>query len=712
MKASDEPVAVVQEGSFAVLVALIVSAFVAAAAYTTVCATQFECTDAAACHELYESSCSFKNAVTPAGYRMFNVSMSPDAIGSLQRGVCVPGMRQNLDQYGRLVCVRAPSYPDAFVHEIVARVPETSDSRRVCGRWMDAKAATDTAHYWAFNDEEAIAEDLIHELQNENSARVAIEDVDRFRAECERMLLNSAAAPAASNAYEHLKTSMREKQLTRSRVLENVGLLSSFYCDAPLTLGLAPGFGDRFAVNASTSLVLSDDVVSSALYAVGESSATRERARAFVREMRSAPMASLATPSNADLSAVLFGSLAGSFLEESLQIHTVVDVHLTNSLESFVRFLHALSELEETDAEAYLLAVASSCAFSTRAAVTGEFGTWMSAPVPTTKQSHIGVALGRIEPPEERLARVTGTQLFAASTVRWSALPARATLPLDVSPHQAKGVCYTAATVAFGDALDEHVLDSLATPRLVEQVLPPMVESIKQYVASALESSVMAPLIPDATQRHSVAQKARAVQVKIAGAPRESFFGRSNQFERPEFKSSDGALLLLLKQARAVYLDRMRLAVESASLCDHPPVYSSVYRNAYLLTAAPCAMLLPGILTPPFASDRYDTVSIYSRIGYVIAHEVAHVASDTSVWDLAKAEELLANYSQSTWIEAAADTTAAAALVASGKVSAPQLCDHVAQLWGARWSRSERGGGSHPAPNHRGDALCAFLRAL
>jgi hypothetical protein len=171
-------------------------------------------------------------------------------------------------------------------------------------------------------------------------------------------------------------------------------------------------------------------------------------------------------------------------------------------------------------------------------------------------------------------------------------------------------------------------------------------------------------------------------------------------------------LLLLLKQAKAVFLDRIRLALDGSDLCQHPVLYPSTSRNAYLLTAAPCAMLLPGILVPPFATDRYAQTSLYGRIGFVIAHEVAHVASKPHLWDSGFAAELMANYTSSTWVEAAADLTAASALVSSGRITASQACDHISQLWCARTTGREGLGNSHPGPNMRGDFACAFLRSL
>ena len=37
-------------------------------------------------------------------------------------------------------------------------------------------------------------------------------------------------------------------------------------------------------------------------------------------------------------------------------------------------------------------------------------------------------------------------------------------------------------------------------------------------------------------------------------------------------------------------------------------------------------MILPGLIVPPFADERYDDESLYARFGYGVGHELAHNA--------------------------------------------------------------------------------------
>jgi hypothetical protein len=159
-----------------------------------------------------------------------------------------------------------------------------------------------------------------------------------------------------------------------------------------------------------------------------------------------------------------------------------------------------------------------------------------------------------------------------------------------------------------------------------------------------------------------------------------------------------------------VFLDRLALALEHQDVCELPPLFPSTSRNAYLLVNFPCSMILAGILTAPFSSDRYDEQSLYSRIGWIFGHEVAHVASDTALWDFNFSSEVLANYSVTAWAEAAADLAAADAVLATGRTTAAGLCQAQSQLWCARVPEGTVFGGVHPEPNVRGDLQCEWLR--
>lgn len=701
-----------EESSFAVLVALCAALFTTGVAYTLQCSTQYECVNAGTCRTFNDGTCSFSNVVSPAGYKVFNLSSDASALAALTRGVCPAGERQTINEDNRLVCVRAPAFPSAFNKE-AADPSANSDHARNCGRWLKSKSTPSKTEYFAFYDETAIAADVTRELKAEFNPSVVIDDIDRFRAACERMIVNGAVAPAATNAYEFLKSEIGDALNSTAKLLSAMGKLVSHYCDAPVLMGVRFGSDSRFYATATDGGVLDSDAASEALYALGEPPETREMVRAFLSEMASAPSSLATPPSQTQLNDIVTGAIQGSWLDDVSTVSGPIVVLSGGTLDAGARFLYATKETDIAHARVYLLSVAAQCAFATRAATSGEFGSSISVKRATQQlrnRRRRAVSLGRLEFDEvERFSPVNSSVALDASTITWSRL-ARTDSIATSSTNYAHDACWSTTVMAFPDELDSKVLKRLTTPALLDTVLPPMISALKDAVAIGVQNGRVATLVADPVNRAMLANKARAVQFKIAGAPRNSLFGREGDFERPSWRSEDGALLMLLKQARSVFLDRISLALENSNLCDHPPLFPSLTRNAYLLTLAPCAMLLPAILVPPFASDRYDQRSLYGRLGFVIAHEVAHVASRPELWDQAERERLLSNYSFSTHLEAAADLTAADAIVATGKTSATELCADVSQIWCGRVPAGTTSPLSHPPANARGDRVCDFLR--
>ncbi len=108
---------------------------------------------------------------------------------------------------------------------------------------------------------------------------------------------------------------------------------------------------------------------------------------------------------------------------------------------------------------------------------------------------------------------------------------------------------------------------------------------------------------------------------------------------------------------------------------------------------------------------RYDDVSLYTRFGYLIGHELAHHTL-ASPFVTAKLAPLVAEYPAVQHAEAIADIVAAIAVVRSGKATPAQVCEHVSQIWCGRvpigWQVNPNA--VHPPVNERGDKLCRTLR--
>ena len=103
----DSP-ATTDDPSKPVALALLVAVFGALVAQQAVCAEQHVCIDHGTCFAVRNESfsCAFRTSITPAAYRMLNFTSQDEALQALQRGVCAPGMRQSIDAYGPLHCVR------------------------------------------------------------------------------------------------------------------------------------------------------------------------------------------------------------------------------------------------------------------------------------------------------------------------------------------------------------------------------------------------------------------------------------------------------------------------------------------------------------------------------------------------------------------------------------------------------------------------------
>ena len=102
----------------------------------------------------YDPSCSFRTTVTPAGFKLLNASVQYETMQRMNRGVCSPGLRQQVDALtGDLACVRKRSWPDAYLAEI-GDPDASTDHERHCGKWIDAGSVAYGEQKWAFFDAE------------------------------------------------------------------------------------------------------------------------------------------------------------------------------------------------------------------------------------------------------------------------------------------------------------------------------------------------------------------------------------------------------------------------------------------------------------------------------------------------------------------------------------------------------------------------------
>ena len=703
------------ESEFGVLVSVAIALFVSLIAHTTVCAEQHECLKHGTCYTLnsgaaLDPSCSFRTTVTPAGYRLLNASMQDQALQLMDRGVCAPGLRQQIDTLtGALTCVRKRSWPEAFLEEI-GNPSGGTDHERYCGRWIDAGSIAYGSEKWAFYDAADVERDVDNVVRAKGASRMATTDLGKFRSSCRTMVASNTQGAAAKQAYDLLFPMLNAASL--GDALESVGFLASHYCDAPALVGVGLD-DDRFTAKVLSGTVLEDKDLKSALYVVGGDREQRNLAMSFAAQMREVDFASLQATTRDQAAAVVRGTYRGTWLEAQVGSSLMLTRSLSN--EPLDRFVHAFEAQGSAATHAYLNGVAAVCSLAAQAVVVQEQGNLLPYFRTRTQRgpaaSRATVALGRLAAPHEDRDSVTEQTLLNASTVRLSSLSALSS----ASRKSAREVCLAAAKRVFPDEFDRIAFNALVTPKLYDR-LELLSNSVREAAAVTLSQDLIGGVFADSADRSKAYAKVRATKLRIAGAPRGTWAGIGREFRRPDITSDDGALAMILKQARAVYLDRMLPVVTGADLCEHPALYPGVSRNAYLLltSSSACSMLLPGLLVPPFADERYDDASLATRVGFVMAHEFMHVTAFENQWNPIYAASLMSEYPKSTRVEAIADLGAAASLTRLSYVSNATICASASQLFCGRvgWMPVfDEPPPWHPPTNMRGDNICQFLRA-
>lgn len=660
-----------RESALAVLTTLAVSSSVALISLSVQCAAQAECLKKDTCVVVDSWSCSFSTVVDEAAQVLFAANASSTArFQSLSRGVCPPGEAQTLLD-GNIACSRMRFYPDATNLDAQS-LGEAEPHRRYCGRWIDAQNAYTTSPIgMAFYDEGMVDKQVAEAVVAKFNVRSASSAPARFRSSCLRMVTSASSISEARVAFDWLVAKLDASN--RAGVLRSVGVLASHYCDSAAQIALTFGHGFRelaFVVTGGTTLT---DVVND-LYVLGVDASTRRMAQGFssrIGRMQSGPVP--------DVDQVVHG-LRGRWVSGDL-------THLSKLLAAY--------EEDQEGAFAYLQALAARCSFAARESVFGSSSGVARVGLDSLQGDRfVAVDAGKLQNATSLTLRHTRARLHISRATRRQGLRA----------------CNDAMLTFFPGHVDEAVFDTLVSPALYSRI-GGAYEGVKAATAAALRGDIVGPTLADP---HEVARSALEVDMRVAGAPFASWGGKFLPLTSPAFTSDDGTLLMLLKAAASLFERRSRL-VADGGVCDLPSLYPATSRNAYLFPSAKCGMLLPGLLVAPFADVLYDDQSLYSRVMYVVAHEIAHVTA-AAAWRETSMAALLRDYPSSTHVEAIADLAAATAIMITGKANRSTLCGHLSQLWCARtpdygilsWL-VPAAPSSHPALNARGDSMCAFL---
>mgnify|MGYP002879501873 CR=1 FL=1 len=677
------------------LLVVLAAVVVAIAAGGWHCLEYWQCSegDAAKCVRPRSSNatltgfCTFTNLVSLAGDTLF----SPGASSLLLQGICAPGERVQLNAVTNLQeCVAYRSFPNALDESIMDPTASTHHER-ACGKWIHASSASGISS-WSFYDDANWKAAVLHEEDaSSKSHRTSVDNVGKFRSRCASTVLSgtSAIRVAAKQAYEYL-SGPAPRSVDES--LQQLGRLAGHSCDTPVSVGVSE-YGNGFRMLVDDGSSYEEGTLSEALFAVEGVSyqAAAERANAHVNKYAWQSRVSLIS----ELTTLVDGALGGrsSSAEATVRITPQLD-----------GFLHLAKEGRFSEVDAFLRGVAALCSFSIVSSVSNAGGARLRARMAKLSSNKSrAAALGRLRVKDssegfEPMSEVDNTTLFNASAVTLLQL-------MGEPVGDAGSDCLELTRRVFPDRLEQEHFDATVTPLLYDR-LEALFETAKDAVEATLRTN--ARIRGVLLNADAAANTIRRVRLRIPGAPLGTWAGTNRGVEEAQFLSEDGVFVMALKQARSLFLDRAsRLGVEDADLCDGPPAFPALTTNAYIYPSFQCTFFLHGMLRRPFADEAYDNVSLVSRVGWVMAHELSHQVMVTKYLEPAYST-LFADYQPSVRNEAIADLVASVSLIESGLVSAEELCQHVSQMWCARvplgFALSEQA--SHPAPNARGSKLC------
>lgn len=569
------------------------------------CAVSAACTSAGSC--VATGFCAFRNVVPPTADESYDADTGADALASILRGVCSPGDRQQRSlRTGQTECVPFFPYPSALNAEIQS--PNASQPHmRACGKWIDAGglSLSSSVTTRGFLDHDSWFE-VVKSAEDRatDSSKTAKDAMAKFRAECKRTVRAGARGPATVLGYKHLVDAIGAVNDT-SGLLRATGVLSAHSCEAPAVVGVFLAANGVYVVDVVDGYLFYPHVLATALHIVGEPYSLQqdaERANAVV----ALSVGTAAASGIADWYQVASGAIGGDRSGFAIQSSTGTSV-----LDSLAAHVAA----DPAATSALVRGYAAYCAHSAMELMQPAHDVAGQASAIRSSRPR-AAALGRIESTDDDV-ELEGADVLAASTVTLTQLP----------PPAAGDGCLNAMRMVFPDDVDAARFSQTVGKRLYDR-LQLLTVQIRLGLQLALLSVPLRNVLGNATQ---IAADVAQTGFRIAGAPRGSWAGIARAVPDAGFSSEDGAVTMMLKQARAVTYDRVHeLVIRNADPCDHPPFSSSDTLNAYAIFSLKCTVLFLGMAKRPWLDSQYDEASIASRGGMVIAHELAHMTLRTT----------------------------------------------------------------------------------
>lgn len=648
------------------------------------------------------------------GVQMPQIGMNSgsDAVAVLDayRGRCIPGMREHQVSTSTRVCLPQLAYPSAMVVDAMDLSSNIS-SRRACGRWLDAAAETGVTRnvglgfFGVSTMTNAMWDEVAFHVYGDGA--LLTDSAAKLVGTC-RSVVNGGTEElglASRLAYRELIRSAGSFS-TLDDVAGYLGVLVAHACPGPVELHLVSDALGYTAYLRDGAMPLAQDVERS-MRALGIDEVWIESAVADIALIASglAAVEGCAAVPETIVVAIVNG-IAGEDL--SLVSNAQQAVGLAHLGGWFCSLEDDVPETAFLRATALMSGLAAECVSTLASRVLVESG---------GQSSGLSASVGRT------VRALINDPLEVPSVEDWLSATTRVVSRLPSVGEGGEGGLSAAASAASQDPRDacfelfRYVSVDTAEAILFQALVPPglydRLEALVQRVRDAVQAVVVsAPFSSIFVDAEDVAKGVRSSHIRFPGAPMGSWAGRRSVAEEAVLSHAGGVLFNALGHLRAQTRDSLRLAlgrVADYSPCDIPPLYEATHPNAYYLHETGCIVLFIGLLRAPFVDESFDDASLEGRIGFVIAHELAH-NSLRSEWNEAPLRELLGAYpSEDLYEEALADVIAMHAL---HQLTATSRCNatlmHMAQLFCAVPGQTF-GPSIHPKGNTRIDTLRATM---
>ena len=625
--------------------------------------------------------CSYVGSASVYGDAEYNSTAS---LGELARGACAPGERQQLD-HGWRVCRPLRAYPEALETEIFGA--NTSYHSQYCGAWIDAKSSVrETPLYYSTYDSEVVNHDVQHAIDASFAFSAGEGDLGKFSAACERVHGNVAALRAASRiAFSKMHEDVLKHDTSVDGRLHDLGALAVHGCDTPVGVSVSVNQGGFFAhlqagtLPSSTRMRLSLAAMHLSTQVPGalrvlELVAGAEPTHGVVDEAHALAVLGGA----ADFPPAIIEVMAGGKLR----------TEPTPAVAQLISVV-ASGNVSEADVDAFLAGLLAVCVL--------EIDDLMDHPEDREALPRF-TALGRrtYKGDGDPLNDDDADNAMVGAPFTWSTLNF-------FSPGRHEKVCADFTAALFPEDIDAIAYRVLVPDGLAEAIetLWPM---LKEAAAHVIENDAeIAAVLGDPA---GVAAVAKTVELRIPGAPDYTSFAQRRAPVELQLSSDSGVVWMAMQAAAANFRRRaLELLNPGAEICDHDFLYGGLITNAYIIPSFKCSHVLLGMLRRPFADDRYEDVSLATRLGFILGHEIGHSTMLTTR-SYSRSAKLFYGYEASTLDEAIADLVSAKALIHAELATAEEVCAHVSQVWCGVPTVWRPSNPSHPLVNERGDLVC------